>query len=518
MGLLVLNRLMSIRRPRRRRFRRAKLARKGLIATSAKRKYSSCQQDDDDDSRGGKSMRKSEIYIPEDILCHIYSLMPMRDAARAACVSRAFLSSWRCHPKLTFNENTLGLRSCGLEKHFIRRVDDILEKHSGIGLKTFKLLQFPDNLDICDHVDRWLQFAMTPAIEELTVIMYEAMLPYNFPCSLLSNGIANSIRSLVLGNCAFHPTVELASWRSLKKLCLSWVCITGPELGCLLSNSFVLEWLELKYCKEIVSLKIPCTLQRLSYLDVFQCKRLRFIKNKAPNLTTFYLSGYNVNLSFGEWSQVKKLRVCDSRLVRYASDNLPSMMPNLETLSIDSFSEVVNATMLTSKFLCLKFLNISLSGLTFSPSYDYFCLASFFDASPFLETFFLSISQQQMEHESKSIVGDFSHMRQIAEHRHEYLKSVVINGFCYSKSLVELTCHILENLVSLEYLTLNTALCFANPFKRRPGLCVPMENKGILKEVPKVLLAIQTYIARKVPSTVRLNVVEPCRMCKAIMY
>ncbi|BAF25503.2 Os09g0502800 [Oryza sativa Japonica Group] len=53
--------------------------------------------------------------------------------------------------------------------------------------------------------------------------------------------------------------------------------------------------------------------------------------------------------------------------------------------------QVVNTPMLTTKFLYLKYLSISLSGLTVSPSYDYFSLVSFLDASPFLETFFLAV-------------------------------------------------------------------------------------------------------------------------------
>ncbi|EAZ09649.1 hypothetical protein OsI_31933 [Oryza sativa Indica Group] len=463
MGMLLLSRLMPTRRPRRRRPHKSR--RSGLIAKSAKRKRSHCQQDDDD-SQGGKRMRNSVPTLPEDIWCHIHSLMPMRDAARVACVSRAFLSSWRCHPNLTFNERTLGLDEYVFETDFISKVDHILEKHSGIGVKTFNL-QVPYELDVCDHLDHWLQFAITPRIEELNLMLYGTVQEYNFPCSLLSDGIANSIRFLDLGHCAFHPTVELGSWRSLKRLCLSFVHITGDELGCVLSNLFALEWLELIYCDKIASLKIPCTLQRLSYLKVSECSRMRVIESKAPKVSNFYFTGY----------------------------------------------KVVNTPMLTTKFLYLKYLSISLSGLTVSPSYDYFSLVSFLDASPFLETFFLAISKEQMKRESK--FRDSSHMRQIQEHRHEHLKSVTIIGFCSAKSLVELTCHILENAVSLECLTLNTTLGFASRSEHSPGTCFPM-GKAVLMGVPKALSAIQTYIVGKVPSTVRLNVMEPCNLCNGI--
>lgn len=176
--------------------------------------------------------------------------------------------------------------------------------------------------------------------------------------------------------------------------------------------------------------------------------------------------------------------------------------------------QAVNIPMLPTKFLCLKHLTIQIARGTFSPSYDYFFLVSFLHASPSLETLYLDVFQEDMRHES--IVEDSSaHLRQLPELSHECLKSVEIIGFNSAKSLVELTCHILENAVSLECLTLNTTLGFASRSEHSPGTCFPM-GKAVLMGVPKALSAIQTYIVGKVPSTVRLNVMEPCNLCNGI--
>lgn len=59
-----------------------------------------------------------------------------------------------------------------------------------------------------------------------------------------------------------------------------------------------------------------------------------------------------------------------------------------------------------------------------------------------------------MKHES--VLGDSSPLRQMPEHRHCYLKSVKMTGFSSAKNLIELTCYILKNAVSLECLTLDT--------------------------------------------------------------
>jgi hypothetical protein len=61
-----------------------------------------------------------------------------------------------------------------------------------------------------------------------------------------------------------------------------------------------------------------------------------------------------------------------------------------------------------------------------------------------------------MKHESILGHSSKSHLRQMAEDHHCHLKNVEITGFSSAKSLVELTCYILKNSVSLECLTLDT--------------------------------------------------------------
>jgi len=111
-------------------------------------------------------------------------------------------------------------------------------------------------------------------------------------------------------------------------------------------------------------------------------------------------------------------------------------------------------------------------------------------------------------------VGDTSHLRQMPGHHHDSLKTVKIIGFSSAKSLVELTCHIIENTSSLESLTLNTTT--GHPFDscltNNTGKC-NLLGVDFMVEVGRGLLAIRTYVEPKVPSGVELNVVEPCRRC-----
>jgi hypothetical protein len=88
--------------------------------------------------------------------------------------------------------------------------------------------------------------------------------------------------------------------RSLTKLDLNKVRITRDELGYLISNSFALEQLILGICNEVIRLKIPFWLERLSYLRVVWCKSLQVMESTAPNLSTLDLCGDPVQMSLGK--------------------------------------------------------------------------------------------------------------------------------------------------------------------------------------------------------------------------
>lgn len=203
--------------------------------------------------------------------------------------------------------------------------------------------------------------------------------------------------------------------------------------------------------------------------------------------------------------------------VSIARAKLPSLVPNLETLSLCSVSEVINTPVVPHKFLCLKCLSILLDvgEGAFSPVYDYFSLVSYLDACPILETFELVVSQTRMKHDS--VLGDPLNFRQVPEYRNDNIKSVKIIGFCSAKSMVELTCHILESSTSLECLTLDTINESHNIDRHihKIGQCSHI-GKHMIREAHKALLAIKRHIVGKVPSTVKLNVLEPCSQCHVL--
>lgn len=154
---------------------------------------------------------------------HIRALMPLRDAARAACVSHAFLRSWRCYPNLTFSTKALvsnehaGTKERAL--NLVNKVDHILQNHSGVGVKTLELeLCSWYNVNTC-YLDSWLTTAVTPGILELALLLPlhdNRKAVYNFLCSLLSDRSGKLIRYLNLTCCSFHPKAGLGCLTRLR--------------------------------------------------------------------------------------------------------------------------------------------------------------------------------------------------------------------------------------------------------------------------------------------------------------
>ncbi|RCV38368.1 hypothetical protein SETIT_8G136600v2 [Setaria italica] len=424
----------------------------------------------------------SQVQLPEDILHQIHALMPLRDAAQAACVSRGFLRSWRCFPNLIISVDSLGINvntsNDEIKRDFVCRVDHIMQNHSSMGVKRFVIETYPCSNLQPSYVDRWLQCAITPGIKEIYLSMLSCGIKYNFPGLLLfSREIRSSIQTFVLGDCSFHCAAQVGYMSSLTNLELHSVHITGEELYGFLSNSCA----------------IPCLLQKLDILDVLGCSKLEMIDTNAPNLSTFFFAGRPIHISLGEALQVRKIsfrRDYSPNALYYASTKFPFIAPNLQTLVLSTSDETVNTPKVFGKFIQLKYLEIVVSTSTFSQDYDLCSLISFLDASPALESLIVRCLQEQC---------------------HDNLKNVMITGFCSAKSMIELTICIIEKTKALACLTLDTT----RGYDRRHvkvDKCLQL-NEEALVEAKKARVAIQRYIEGRVPPAVNLKVIEPCSKC-----
>ncbi|CAM0907265.1 unnamed protein product [Alopecurus aequalis] len=502
----------------------------GSVPSSDETNGSACQQGDSSHGSQNKREELSLDKLPEDILHHIHSFLHMKDAARAACVSRVFVRSWRCYPNLKFHDHILGLTNKKLEEaeiNLIHIVDPILENHhdNGVKVKILELdLQRYKNIN-ASYLDRWLQIAGKPGIEVLVMVYPVRDEKYDsFPCSVLSDkAAASSIQTMLLSFCNFHATSTLGCLKRLKSLDLSMVHITEEALGHLLSKSSALERLVVDGCSGIICLRIPCTLQKLKLLHI-GIYMTQVAEIDAPNLCTLYYTGHPlVHISVRNSSQLKDVNLWSYHAslpgtLSYALARLPSIAPNVESLCLRSFKENVDIPMLPSKLINLKKLEIGVRASleAFSPSYDVFSLVSFLDASPVLESFILSVEDDALKQDP--VVGDDEKfLRRKPECRYNNPRQVTITLFSSAKSLVEITIHILESAPSLQRLMLDTAHRYDTKFRCRAsggfyGRCLSMSETA-LAEAPKAVEVAGRYIAGRVPSGVEFQVVEPCSRC-----
>ncbi|KAL6873843.1 hypothetical protein ACP4OV_013925 [Aristida adscensionis] len=473
------------------------------------------------DGTQGAETRESELFLPlpEDILYHIHAVMPLRDAARAACVSCGFRRSWEFFPNLIFDIESLGINEDvhppdEITSYFVSTVDHIMQNHSGTGVKTFKLQTYPCDNVHPSYVDRWVQGAITPGIKEFELqLPWKNKIEYNFPCSLLSTERGSSMQFFLLTHCAFHPTAEVGCLSNLTTIDLSYVNITGEELHSFLSNSFVLERLDISSCDNMVHLNIPCLLSKLTFLRVHECERLEMVESSAPNLYEFNYIGHPIHVSLEDptkLSQMQMLSICKSNMLYRASTKLPSIAPNLQTLFLASMDETIDTPMVSGKFIHLKYLDIALIRPSRSPGYNFCSLVSFLDGSPALETFVLHVELPAIRHDSILECSNSSslHPRSLSQNSHDRLKNVTITGFCSAKSMIELTNHILEKALSLQCITLDTSIGHDN----KSGMCSLMFEEDLI-EARRARLAVGRYIQENVPLTVSLKLVEPCSRC-----
>ncbi|CAL4984329.1 unnamed protein product [Urochloa decumbens] len=482
-------------------------------------KGSPCQQGDDSDCA---EIRGSQVQLPEDILRHIHTFMQMQDAALAACVSRSFLRSWRCYPKLMLSVDSLHIkedasRKDEIKREFISRVDHILQNHSGMGVKAFSLHTYPCSDVHPSYVDHWLQIAITPGIENFELSMFGRHgTKYNFPCSVLSSERRSSIQSFFLAVCSFHSAAQVGCMSSLTNLRLHSVNVTGEELYGFLSNSCALKQFYLSNCEDIIWLKIPCLLKQLDILHVFGCLKLQMIESNAPKLSTFSYAGDAICISLGDALHVRRVDFRHDHspgALYYARTKLPLIAPKVQTLVLSTRSETVNTPIASCKFLQLKYLEIVLCAPIFPSGYNFYSLVSFLDASPALETFVLRIALPTIRPDSiiEDSGGDSSRPQCLSEQCHDRLKNVMITGFCSAKSMIQLTIHIIEKTKSLMCLTLDTTRGHDRRFAKIDK-CLRL-SKDALVEAEKARVAIQRYVEGRVPSTVNLRVIEPCSKC-----
>ncbi|XP_058089656.1 putative FBD-associated F-box protein At1g61330 isoform X2 [Magnolia sinica] len=262
-------------------------------------------------------MEKSDDKIselPEAVLHHILSLMPMKSATRTSILSRRWRDHWKYFSSYTktldFGEEFASVQT---DEEFTTTVDLYIQQHKGNKMETFRLFFEPGNRYRSD-TEKWIEFATMSGVTELDLNFRhyneyyigfpEASVPckpFNLPHCLFN---CDSLIHLNLALCDFNCPLNFNGLQALKTLHLRRVHLTSEMLESVVSNCLLLEELNLRECFSLDYIKVSGPNLRLKILIVV-ARGSPKIEISAPNLQSFHYCGaLFYGHSFANFSQL----------------------------------------------------------------------------------------------------------------------------------------------------------------------------------------------------------------------
>ncbi|KAF7119399.1 hypothetical protein RHSIM_Rhsim13G0173400 [Rhododendron simsii] len=179
--------------------------------------------------------------LPESVLVHILSFLPVRDAIKTEALSKRWQFLWTYLPSLLFRlDDYLATNAEG----FVAFVDQTLSVFSFSKLEKFGVDFFYEPR-FAPNVNSWTRFAAGKGVEELYLEFdsddLDEDVRYELPQVLYTN---SSFKRLGFSLCRVIPKGNVA-WNSLKKLSIGYVKLSDGVIEKILAGSPVLEVLEL---------------------------------------------------------------------------------------------------------------------------------------------------------------------------------------------------------------------------------------------------------------------------------
>ncbi|KAM5581389.1 FBD-associated F-box protein [Rosa sericea] len=405
--------------------------------------------------------------LPDCILSHIVSLLRIKDAVETSMVSRQWRYLWKTSPNLEFDiPNIFGSKYAKLiEKHeekdrlpflvdrfdrqcFVRRVNELLELCSGNKVESLRVAFFFD-VESTAILDKWIRFAIAKGAQVLDLHLlksthWDHAEFYVFPHWILSElNNASALKHLSLHRCVLKPPTDFNRLAQLTTLRLIKVFIDPGFLEHLFSICVLLEGLTLIKCRVRLSYLIIGPSLHLRDLKVLECDELLKIEIDAVNLSSFEYDGIIFDISCMRTPQLVRFffrgfsGICG---LPYAF-TLLALCPSLETLHLQSFTELENIPETVPTFSNLKHVSLDL----FNSDFDLGSVVSFLKAAPLLEELVLTTRAYSYQGEMRNLSG-FSH---------NHLRKVKMQGFQGKRLEIELAICILKFATKLEVMVID---------------------------------------------------------------
>ncbi|PRQ53593.1 putative F-box domain, FBD domain, leucine-rich repeat domain, L domain-containing protein [Rosa chinensis] len=407
--------------------------------------------------------------IPDCILSYILSSLRIKDAVDTCLISRGWRDLWKGpRPNLEFDiPNIFGSKYARLiEKHeekdrlpflvdrfdrqcFVRRVNKLLELYSGNKVESLRVAFFFD-VESTAILDKWIRFAIAKGAKVLDLHLlnsthWDYAEFYVFPHWIFSElNNAAALKHLSLHRCVLKPPTDFNRLAQLTALCLNKVFVDPGFLEHLFSICVLLEGLTLIKCRVRLSNLIIGPSCHLRDLKVLECDELLKIEIDAVNLSFFEYDGIIFDISCMKTPQLVRFFFRGFSGIHglpYAF-TLLALCPSLETLHLQSFTELENIPETLPTFSKLKHVSLDL----FNSDFDLGSVVSFLKAAPLLEELVLTTRAYSYQGEIGNLSG-FSH---------NHLRKVKMQGFQGKRLEIELAICILKFATKLEVMVIDT--------------------------------------------------------------
>ncbi|XP_030538419.2 putative F-box/LRR-repeat protein At3g18150 isoform X1 [Rhodamnia argentea] len=313
--------------------------------------------------------------LPDAVLLHILSFLPMRDAVRTVMVP-GFRYLWTSIRDLSFDH--CAYHDCNeedpafkVDDRFVNFIDHVLTLHENPTIDWFRLSlnyaaevcaddpQYQDGATKetrkSNKIDTWINFAVRRKVKflDLNFLACTRKLPnnlYMLPSIVLS---CSYLVELTLASCVVEPVGQV-QLRSLRKLFMKQIDLTDKKLANILSGSPLLKELSLEDCdglcepkfcsgpsieelnlEECGSLKkLDLTRSDIKHLTIDHSQHLELI---CPNVKILDIAGCLTYVKVTNMPSLVDTSICFSHYVRYSHEEFSEFRLLLEKLNCSPY-------------------------------------------------------------------------------------------------------------------------------------------------------------------------------------
>ncbi|XP_056689465.1 putative FBD-associated F-box protein At1g61330 [Spinacia oleracea] len=249
----------------------------------------------------GDDEAQNNVTLSDDVIEHIISLLPLKEASQTSILSKRFEMSWQFSKNLCFDFSSPKLARKFTITQVETFINRVIENLACEKVETFRLCL--NNAKSLTHnkIHLWLGklFFKHPIIIDLDFLVGRRPFtnPIEIPFDVLDN---KSIETLKLTNCEINLPSKFQGLHFLRFLVLKYIKLEPSFIKTVIDNCGLLESLEIVKCVGLRHMKVEAmALNFFKILKIVNVVQLQSAYVDAPTLNVFHFIGNPRNFDFG---------------------------------------------------------------------------------------------------------------------------------------------------------------------------------------------------------------------------